>query len=510
MSSVATPKSMRLGLYDLIEKIAEGGMGTVYKAQHIQTGAVVAVKVLPLEMTKNAVLMRRFEQEFRSAAVLDHPNVVKGLDYSDRAPSPYLVMEYVPGKSLGQKIELGGPMAFKESIYVLSQVCEGLHSAHKQGLIHRDIKPDNILVMPNLVAKITDLGLVRDLDSEEQLTRTGRGLGTPYYMAPEQFRNAKNVDVRSDIYSLGATFYVMLTGKIPFEHCSPLDCWIKKSKDDFPAPRTFNDKIPLRADQAIRRAMSANPANRPKSCREFMEDILGEKWHPAALGGSSKVAPEQDLWYVVFYDQGFPKTVKGTADALRKNIVSGSLGDLSIVLVSKSKAGPFVKVMAAPEFAEACQAVGGFDGSAGDYLAVTDLNRSSDPSMVIQHAHNRVRTRSRIQPVPEMRATPEQVSSGTHPTPVATAASDRTQELAAVPIVQKDNIDAGTDERPKLPTRTNIKPVKTLTPPGAGLSSSGQRMLEAERPNSKVLWYLIGVALLAVLVVIGWVLTHPK
>ena len=510
MSSVATPKTTRLGLYDLIEKIAEGGMGTVYKGQHIQTGAIVAVKVLPAEMTKNTVLMRRFEQEFRSAAVLDHPNVVKGLDYSDRPPSPYLVMEYVPGKSLGQKIELTGPMSFKESVYVLSQVCEGLHSAHKQGLIHRDIKPDNILVMPNLVAKITDLGLVRDLDSEEQLTRTGRGLGTPYYMAPEQFRNAKNVDVRSDIYSLGATFYVMLTGKIPFEHCNPFDCWIKKSKDDFPAPRSIVDKIPLRADQAIRRAMSANPANRPKSCREFMEDILGEKWHPAALGSSSKVGVDQDIWYVVFYDQGFPKTVKGSMEALRKNIASGALGDLSIVLVSKTKAGPFMKVTTTPEFAEACQSVVRFDGSAGDYLTTTDLNRASDPSVVIQQAKDRPsRTRSRIQPVPDTRAV-DLVSSGTHPTPMETVSSDCTQELESIPIIKKDNMDVGTDERPKLATHTNIKPLKATAAPAVGLSSTAQRMLHDDRPDNRVLWYLIGMALLAVVFVIGWVLTHPR
>ncbi len=501
MSSVATPKKIRLGQYETIEKIAEGGMGTVYKAQHIQTGAIVAIKVLPAEMTKNPVLMRRFEQEFRSASVLDHPNVVKGLDYSDRAPSPYLVMEYVPGKSLGQKIELSGPMAFKEAIYVLSQVCEGLHSAHKQGLIHRDIKPDNILVMPNLVAKITDLGLVRDLDSDEQLTRTGRGLGTPYYMAPEQFRNAKNVDVRSDVYSLGATFYVMLTGKIPFEHSSPLDCWLKKSKDDFPAPRTFNPKIPLRADQAICRAMSANPANRPKSCREFMEDILGEKWHAAALGGSSVLEADQDLWYVVFYDQGFPKTVKGNSDALKKNIASGALGDLSIVLVSKNKAGPFVKVTAAPEFAESCQAVGVYDGSAGDYLAMTDLNRTSESSMTIQNVNQRaMRTSGRIQPVLEDR-------SDANTTDVGTKSSDCTQELHVVPITKKDNMNVGTDERPKLATNSKIKPVKPVADVG---QSSVHRMLQADRPNNQVLWYLIGFALAAITFVFGWVMTHPK
>ncbi len=119
-------------------------------------------------------------------------------------------------------------------------MCEGLQRAHKQGLVHRDVKPDNILVTKDGVAKLTDLGLVKDVEGDLNLTKTGRGLGTPHFMAPEQFRNAKNVDVRCDIYSLGATLYAMVTGDVPFENASPLDCWMKKIRNEFPPPKELN------------------------------------------------------------------------------------------------------------------------------------------------------------------------------------------------------------------------------------------------------------------------------
>src|SRR5262249_60729966 len=125
------------------------------------------------------------------------------------------------------------------------------------------------------VAKLTDLGLVK-VEAELNLTKTGRGLGTPHYMAPEQFRNAKGVDVRGDIYSLGATLYAMITGATPFTNASPLDCWMKKIRNEFPAPRELNRAVSERVDWAIRRAMSAEPSLRPATCREFVEDLTGQ------------------------------------------------------------------------------------------------------------------------------------------------------------------------------------------------------------------------------------------
>ena len=352
MSTESPPARRLLGDYVLLDKIAEGGMGAVYRGRKASGGPVVAIKVIPHETARNKLLMKRFEQEFRAAALIDHPNVVRAIDYSGAPPVPFLVMEYVPGHTLGELVEKKGRMGEADAIHVLAQVCDGLHAAHKQGLIHRDVKPDNVLVTADLTAKLTDLGLVRDVESDDNLTRTGKGLGTPHYMAPEQFRNAKHVDVRSDVYSLGATLYMAVTGRVPFDKCSPLDCWLKKTRDDLPTAKSLVPGLSDRTDFTIRRAMRANPAERQTSCREFMEDLLGEAWksRAGANSGTHLVPVADDLWYMVFYDCGFPKTVKGTTDTVRRNVQAGVLGDLSVILVSRTKAGPFSPLRSVPEF----------------------------------------------------------------------------------------------------------------------------------------------------------------
>jgi serine/threonine protein kinase len=442
--SIGPPPALReLGQYEVIEKIAEGGMGAVYKARPVAGGAVVAIKVLPTETARNPTLLRRFEQEFRAAALIDHPNVVKAIEYCPGPPSPFLVMEYVDGCSLGDRIERHGPLPEAEAVHIISQVCEGLHGAHKQGLIHRDVKPDNVLLTRDLTAKLTDLGLVRDVESDENLTRTGRGLGTPYFMAPEQFRNAKYVDVRSDVYSLGATLYMAVTGQVPFGKCSPLDCWMRKTKDDFPAPQEVAPRVSDRVDFAIRRAMCANPADRPRSCREFMEDVLGGPWtprHSAAASGLHAPLPD-DLWYLVYYEGGAAKTVKGGTETIRKNVRAGTLGDLSAVLVSRSKAGPFAPLKNVPEF--------------------RDLVFTGTP------APSGLSSRGRIQPIrppasgsrlprsgPTDPTPPPQKAST--PRPVPSTSEVRTDELPMVPVTTPSTAQLGTNERPLLSTRGRI------------------------------------------------------
>src|SRR5207302_9263017 len=163
-----------------------------------------------------------------------------------------------------------GPLTEEEAIRLVAQICQGLHRAHKQKLIHRDVKPDNILLNPDGMAKLTDLGLVKDADNEMNLTKTGRGLGTPNYMAPEQFRDAKNADVRCDVYSLGATLYTLVTGEVPFGKVGPLECWLRKQRNEIPSPREVNPAISERLDWAIMRAMSGDADKRPASCKEFV------------------------------------------------------------------------------------------------------------------------------------------------------------------------------------------------------------------------------------------------
>ncbi|MBY0458937.1 MAG: serine/threonine protein kinase, partial [Gemmataceae bacterium] len=344
------PVPRQLGNYDILSEIAKGGMGTVYKARNRSTGEVVAVKVIAPATAKNPVLLQRFEREFMAARVLDHPNVVKALDYSGTLPHPFLVMEFVDGQSIGQRLEQKGAYPEAEAIRLIAQVCDGLQRAHKQGLVHRDVKPDNILVTRDGTAKLTDMGLVREVEGDLNLTRTGRGLGTPHYMAPEQFRNAKTVDVRGDIYSLGATLYAMVTATTPFDNASPLDCWMKKIRNEFPAPKELNPALSDRIDWAIRRAMSAEPAQRPASCREFVEDLTGQSRH-APPPQQQQTHSANDVWYLVYRDEtDKPHTVKGSTEGIRNALRDNLLGDPSGVLVSRTKHGQFSPLSSVPEF----------------------------------------------------------------------------------------------------------------------------------------------------------------
>lgn len=347
----------QLGGYDLLAKIAEGGMGAVYKGRHRDTGRLVAIKVIPADTARSPLQLKRFEQEFKAASLIDHANVVKALDYCGVGPTPFLVMEFVEGETLGQRVERDGPLPEAEAVWIMGQVCEGLHRAHKQGLIHRDVKPDNVMVGPDGAVKLTDLGLVKDVEGEQNLTRTGRGLGTPHFMAPEQFRNAKNADVRCDVYSLGATLYMLVTGAVPFARTTPLDCWMKKVRNDFPEPREFTPTLSPRVNWAIGRAMSAKPEQRPASCREFMEDVTGVAWRPntgsSALPTAAAVRrpPTDDLWYLVYRDaRGEPHTVKGTTDGIRRNVATGSLGEVGSIVVCRTKTGQFAPLKSVPEF----------------------------------------------------------------------------------------------------------------------------------------------------------------
>lgn len=362
----------QLGVYDILSKIADGGMGTVYRAKNRNTGLLVAVKVIAPATAKNQVLLQRFEREFAAAKVIDHPNVVKAIEYSGAMPHPFLVMEFVDGLSIGQRIEQRGAYPEAEAVRLVGQVCDGLQCAHKQGLVHRDVKPDNILVTKEGTAKLTDMGLVKEVEGDLNLTKTGRGLGTPHYMAPEQFRNAKTVDVRGDIYSLGATLYAMVTGVVPFDNASPLDCWMKKIRNEFPTPKELNPSVSDRVDWAIRRAMSAEPGQRPNSCREFLEDLTGQSRPSAPAAAKPAAAPTADVWYLVYRDENNqPHTVKGSTDGIRKALSDRLLGDPSGVVVSRQKNGNFQPLSSTAEFRD---------------LVVTPAGvRPPDPDATVEH-----------------------------------------------------------------------------------------------------------------------------
>jgi serine/threonine protein kinase len=279
-----------VGSYNLLEKVGEGSMGTVYKASHWETGEVVAIKVMPSHIARKPSLLKRFEQEFRIASRLHHPNVVRVIEYLGSEPEPCLVMEFVDGVALGERLEKDGRMPQTEAVCVIAQIAEGLHHAHELGLLHRDVKPDNILVTADRQAKLTDLGLGKELAAEGELTRTGAGLGTPNFMAPEQFRNAKHADVRCDVYSLGATLYQMVTGELPFGEGDPVKIMLAKLNNQLTPVRRFAPDVSERVERAILRAMSPDPEQRPGSCMEFLDDLLGRAPGPLTSSSPTPVA----------------------------------------------------------------------------------------------------------------------------------------------------------------------------------------------------------------------------
>jgi eukaryotic-like serine/threonine-protein kinase len=336
------------GAYELLAKIGAGAMGTVYKGRQWPSGPLVAIKVVLPEVVADRILLKRFEQEFLAAKRLDHPNIVRALDYQATPNHALLVMEYVEGESLGEKLEREGPMPEAAALLVIAQVAQGLHHAHQRGLIHRDVKPDNVLITPDGQAKLTDLGLAKALEATEALTCTGRGLGTPHFMAPEQFRNAKAVDVRSDVFSLGATLYIMVTGQLPFRGTGPLDTFAKMVNNDLVSPRKLAPELSKRIEHVIQKALNADPQARPASCRAFVDELLGRETAEVA---DRPAETDFDLWYVT-YPEGHPERgwTVGTTEHVRRSLHQGLFGDPDKVRVRRTRSGPDHIALKLPEF----------------------------------------------------------------------------------------------------------------------------------------------------------------
>lgn len=340
-----------IGQYDLIDKVAEGGMGTVYKGRHRVSGEIVAVKVVPAHIASNPVYLKRFEQEYSVARSLQHPNIVRALDFGREDGVPFLVMEFVQGESLGQRLDHEHQLSEAEALRIVAQIAQGLDTAHAMGLIHRDVKPDNILLTADGQAKLTDMGLVKELEADLNLTRTGRGLGTPHFMAPEQFRNAKNADARCDIYSLGATLYMAVTGELPFQSAGPLDAWMKKVKNDIVPASELAPNLSQRAEWAIRRAMNPDPSQRPGSCREFIEDLTGQSEPSPTASAEDLTVTVASLWHVLYRDpEGVIHTTRETTDGVRSALKEGSLGAVAELRLGRRPQGPFEPARNFPEF----------------------------------------------------------------------------------------------------------------------------------------------------------------
>ncbi|HEV3084261.1 MAG TPA: serine/threonine-protein kinase [Gemmataceae bacterium] len=265
-----------IGSYDVLEQVGTGATGVVYKGIHRITGQVVAIKVVNEEVTEDEVLLKRFAREFSTIHLLNHPNIVHGYEFQRDAEPPYLVMEFVDGESVADILERRGALPEEEAISLIVQVADALQDAHEHGIIHRDVKPDNILVTADGQAKLSDLGLAKDLSCELSLTNLGRGLGTPHFMAPEQVGDAKHVDARCDVYGLGATLYMMVTGVMPFQTRKPLMTMFKlKAWNQYTPPRELVPGLGARVAAVIQRAMQAEIEQRFASAAEFVAALTG-------------------------------------------------------------------------------------------------------------------------------------------------------------------------------------------------------------------------------------------
>jgi len=278
MAAVASPFRLPSSTrYEFGDPIGSGGAGCVYRARDKVTGGLVAIKVLNSRVNENTTLHKRLDTEFRAATELEHPNIVRAFERGTDGATSYLVYELVEGENLGDRIERKGKLSEAESVRIITQIAQALHYAHLRQVIHRDVKPDNILVLPDGRAKLTDFGLAKDYNNDMDLTRHAAGLGTPHFMAPEQFSAAKTVDARADIYSLGATLYNAITGQLPFDARFPLAILTKKERGELTPLRRIVPNASERVEAATRAALAVNPAERPASCLEFFKLLTARR-----------------------------------------------------------------------------------------------------------------------------------------------------------------------------------------------------------------------------------------
>ncbi|MBC8106820.1 MAG: serine/threonine protein kinase [Anaerolineae bacterium] len=279
-SSLDERRSSQIPGYQLLGMIGKGAMAKVYKGKQLSLDRIVAIKVLPKRMSENGEFVDRFYKEGRAAARLSHNNIVQAIDVGSTPDNfHYFVMEFVEGKTLYDLMQpppIGEGRAFteQEALDVTIQIGEALAHAHRRGLIHRDVKPKNILLTPQGVAKLTDLGLAREKDDKDAAnSEAGKAYGTPYYISPEQIRGEVDIDFRADIYSLGATMYHLVTGQPPFDGDTPSAVMHKHLKTPLIPPDHLNTELSAGIGEIIEVAMAKNRDDRYPSTETMLEDL---------------------------------------------------------------------------------------------------------------------------------------------------------------------------------------------------------------------------------------------
>ena len=257
--------------YEILEKIGQGGMATVYKTKDHVLNRYVAVKVLKEEFITDIEFIKRFKSEATTAASLTHPNIVSIYDVGNEGDVYYIVMELIQGKTLKEIIVEDGKLSWKWSVNIAIQIASALETAHKNNLIHRDIKPHNIIITEDGMAKVTDFGIAKAV-SNSTITAFGTTIGSVHYFSPEHAKGGAT-DAKSDIYSLGIVMYEMLTGRVPFDADTPVSVALMQVQDEPIEPKKLNPSIPLSVNNIILKAMQKDPDDRYQNATEMLIDL---------------------------------------------------------------------------------------------------------------------------------------------------------------------------------------------------------------------------------------------
>ncbi len=265
--------SLMQNRYELLEKVGEGGMATVYKARCTLLDRIVAIKILKEEYARDDILVQKFKSEAQAAARLSHPNIVNVFDVGEDNGAKFIVMEYIEGINLKEYIQEKGPLPPDEAVRICLMICDALTRAHEKGLIHRDIKPHNILLTRDGTAKVTDFGIARAANSVT-ITYSGDMVGSVHYVSPEQARG-EPVNNTTDIYSLGCVLYELVTGRVPFDADSPVTVALKHIHERPVPPGVLNDAVSSGLEEVIMTAMEKKPIYRYQSAKEMKQALTG-------------------------------------------------------------------------------------------------------------------------------------------------------------------------------------------------------------------------------------------
>ena len=276
-----------IGAYRIDEKIGQGGMATVYKAYHDKLHRHVAIKVLHPAITEDASFISRFEREARVVARLEHSNIVPVYDFAEHDGQPYLVMKYIDGQTLKERMQ-EGPIAPEEGLLIVDAVGSALSFAHAEGVLHRDVKPSNVILDANGEVYLADFGLARIAQSGESTISQDAMLGTPHYISPEQAKGLRDLGPETDIYSFGVMLYELVVGRVPFVADTPFSIIHDHIFTPLPSPRELNPNVPEAVEQVLFRALAKEPADRFSDASDLVSEF-----HRATAGGLPGTATAQ-------------------------------------------------------------------------------------------------------------------------------------------------------------------------------------------------------------------------